>query len=218
MTIQSFYEKCQVPSNLQRHMYMVAAVGAHIADHWDRPNELDRARIIKGLLLHDTGNIIKFDFSRPDILGEAERNDLEKWKRIQAEFTQQYGNEDVATHALARLSGADEKVLEILDAVGSSKLQKALETKDWNKKIACYSDFRIGPFGVLTANERFDDIVARYRGRGHAMSDVEETERRRQRCLLLENELQEHVSIDLQQLDKQKIEVTAQGLTSISLN
>lgn len=218
MTIQSFYEKCQVPSNLQRHMYMVAAVGAHIADHWDRPNELDRARIIKGLLLHDTGNIIKFDFSRPDILGEAERNDLEKWKRIQAEFTQQYGNEDVATHALARLSGADEKVLEILDAVGSSKLQKALETKDWNKKIACYSDFRIGPCGVLTVNERFDDIVARYRGRGHVMSDIEETERKRQRCLLLENELQEHVSIDLQQLDKQKIEVTAQGLTSISLN
>lgn len=197
---------------------MVAAVGAHIADHWDNPNELDRARIIKSLLLHDTGNIIKFDFSRPDILGEAERKDLEKWKRIQAEFTQQYGNEDVATHALARLSGADEKVLEILDAVGSAKLQKALETKDWNKKIACYSDFRIGPFGVLTANERFDDIVARYRGRGHAMSDVEETERKRRRCLQLENELQAHVSIDLQQLDKQKIEVTAQGLTSISLN
>lgn len=197
---------------------MVAAVGAYIADHWDKPNELDRTRIIKGLLLHDTGNIIKFDFSRPDLLGDAERKDLEKWKRIQAEFTQQYGNEDVATHALARLSGADEKVLEILDAVGSSKLQKALETIDWNKKIACYSDFRIGPFGVLTVNERYDDIVARYRGRGHAMSDVEETERRRQRCLELEKQLQEHVSINLQSLSKAEIKEIADQLSFIEID
>lgn len=218
MTIQLFYEKFQIPSNLQRHMYMVAAVGAYIADHWDKPNELDRARIVKGLLLHDTGNIIKFDFSRPDLLGDAERKDLEKWKRIQTEFTQQYRNEDVATHALARLSGVDEKAFEILDAVGSAKLQKALETADWNKKIACYSDFRIGPFGVLTVNERFDDIVARYRGRGHAMSDIEETERKRQRCLQLEKELQAHLTFNLQTLDASQIEKGSKELVNSELS
>jgi hypothetical protein len=199
-------------------MYMVAAVGAYIADHWDKPNELDRARIVKGLLLHDTGNIIKFDFSRPDLLGDAERKDLEKWKRIQTEFTQQYRNEDVATHALARLSGVDEKAFEILDAVGSAKLQKALETADWNKKIACYSDFRIGPFGVLTVNERFDDIVARYRGRGHAMSDIEETERKRQRCLQLEKELQAHLTFNLQTLDASQIEKGSKELVNSELS
>ncbi len=196
---------------------MVAAVGAYIADHWDKPVEIDRDRIVKGLLLHDTGNIIKFDFSRPDLLGEAERMDLEKWKRIQKEFTQKYGNEDIAIQEIARQSGVDEIVLEIVDSVGSSKLQKALETTNWNKKIACYSDFRIGPFGVLTVNERFDDIVARYRGRGHAMSDIEETERKRQRCLELEKQLQQHVSVDLQQINSRKIEEIANGLFNIAL-
>lgn len=218
MTIQSLYEKFQIPSNLQRHMYMVAAVGMYIVDHWDKPNDLDRVRIAKGLLLHDTGNIIKFDFSRADLLGEAERKDLEKWKKVQLEFTQKYGDEDTATHALARQSGVDEKVLEILDAVGSAKLQKALETTDWNKKIACYSDFRIGPFGVLTVNERFDDIVARYRGRGHAMSDIEETERKRQRCLQLENELQAHLTFNLQTLDASQIEKGSKELVNIELS
>ncbi len=218
MTIKALYENYQIPSNLQRHMCMVAAVGMYIVDHWDKPNDLDRVRIAKGLLLHDTGNIIKFDFSRPDLLGDAERKDLEKWKKVQFEFTQKYGDEDTATHALARQSGVDEKVLEILDAVGSAKLQKALETTDWNKKIACYSDFRIGPFGVLTVNERFDDIVARYRGRGHAMSDIEETERKRHRCLQLENELQAHLTFNLQTLDASQIEKGSKELVNIELS
>ena len=218
MTIKALYKNYQIPSNLQRHMCMVAAVGMYIVDHWDKPNDLDRVRIAKGLLLHDIGNIIKFDFTRPDLLGEAERKDLEKWKKVQLEFTQKYGDEDTATHALARQSGVDEKVLEILDAVGSAKLQKALETTDWNKKIACYSDFRIGPFGVLTVNERFDDIVARYRGRGHAMSDIEETERKRRRCLELEKHLQQHVTVDLQLLDGKMIEDMTDKLASVEID
>ncbi len=218
MLISTFYHQYEIPSNLQRHMYLVAAVGAYIADHWDDPHVLDRERIVKALLLHDTGNIIKFDFSRPDILGEAVVKELDKWKRIHREFTQRYGNENVATHALARQSGVDGKVLEILGAVGSENLYKALETTDWNKKIACYSDFRIGPFGALTVNERFDDIVARYRGLGHAMSDIEETERKRQRCLELEKQLQAHVPIDLQDIDEKVIKDIAGKLMQTELS
>ncbi len=59
MTIQQLYEKYEIMPNLQLHMYRVAAVAKMICDHFQKP--INKQEVIITCLLHDIGNIIKFD-------------------------------------------------------------------------------------------------------------------------------------------------------------
>jgi 5'-deoxynucleotidase YfbR-like HD superfamily hydrolase len=60
MTIQDVYIKCAIPENLQLHMLRAAAVGHIIIRHWYK-NEIEGERVLLALLLHDLGNVLKFD-------------------------------------------------------------------------------------------------------------------------------------------------------------
>lgn len=211
MKISEVYEKYEVPPNLQQHMIRVASVGAWIADHWST-HDLNKVPIVQALLLHDMGNIIKFDFSLPHLLGEESKN-VEHWKAVQQRFKEKYGDEHVATSEIAKEVGLSPLGFEYLKAVGSSHLKDAVRIGDFNKKICCYSDFRVDPFGIVMVNKRFDDIVARYRGRDHELGNIEETERRRGYCLELEKQLQEYVKEDLQKLDNEMLSSYYQEVT-----
>ena len=59
MKISEIYQKYQIPPHLQLHMYRVSAVAWTICDNFDE--ELDKIKIVAADLLHDMGNIIKFD-------------------------------------------------------------------------------------------------------------------------------------------------------------
>lgn len=183
-----------------------AAVGAYIADHWKKENKLDKTSIIQALLLHDMGNIIKFDFRFSHLLGEEEKN-VYYWKKVQEEFKEKYGlDEHVATIAIAKEIGLKDKAFEFLNVIGSSKLNQALQTDDWNKKIVVYCDFRVDPHGIVTVNQRFDEIVERYKGREHELGKIEETEKKRKSCLELEKQLQTMVDFDFNKLSNTDIE------------
>ena len=190
MQISDIYTKYTIPPNLQDHMFRVAAVGAYISDHWREPTYLDRAAIVTALLFHDMGNIIKYDFKHSHLMGEREAGRIDFWKKIQKEFSLKYNNDEhVATTAIAKEVNIECRAIEILQSMGSSKLQNSIESKDWSVKVASYSDFRVDPLGVVTVDKRFDDIVLRYRGRAHVLGKIEETEAKRKRCLHLEEQL-----------------------------
>lgn len=205
MKIEEIYNKYRVPPNLQEHMIRVASVGVYIADTWEKPEELDRDSIVLALLFHDTGNLIKFDFKDPNLLGKEQAR-IHYWKSVQAEMKAKYQDEQVATIEIAKEVGLNKKAFELLLAVGSSKLKDAIETDDWNKKIVCYSDFRVDPHGFVTVNQRFDDIVTRYAGGTHNLADTEEVNRRRKLCLELEKQLQTKSSKNLNYLNKSKLQ------------
>lgn len=214
MKVSKVYKKYEVPPNLQQHMIRVASVGAWITDHWNT-HDLNKEPIVQALLLHDMGNIIKFDFSLTHLLGEGQ--DVNHWKEVQQRFKETYGDEHAATLQIAKEVGLNAQAFEYLQAVGSSRLKDAVHINDSNKKICCYSDFRVDPFGIVTVNKRFDDIVARYRGRDHYLGNIEEIERRRTHCLELEKQLQEHVTQDLQLLNNGIIEAYYQEVNAIDV-
>lgn len=208
MQIADIYLKYSIPPNLQNHMFRVAAVGACIVDYWDTSGALDRKAIITALLFHDTGNIIKYDFRHVRLMGEEAKR-VDYWRKVQKEFREKYQNDEhVATREIAEQVGINKQSMELLRAVGSSRLQKAVESIDWSVKIVNYSDFRVDPLGVVTVDKRFDDIIERYKGRDHELGRVEETEARRARCLKLEAQLQLHVKISLPTIDNNSIAQT----------
>ena len=74
MKIKDIYSKYNIPPNLQLHMFRVAAFADILCDNHKKV-DFDKEIIIKSCLLHDLGNIIKFDFDNfPELLGAEEKN------------------------------------------------------------------------------------------------------------------------------------------------
>jgi predicted HD phosphohydrolase len=211
MKTSEIYEKYQIPDNLAKHMYRVAAVGRVVADYLKENIDLDKDLITTVLLLHDMGNIIKYDFKKtPKIYwGEGvsiNEEIMKKWRKIQADFIAKYGgSEKVATFQIARELGISEKATYILENIGSSKVHLVLDGDDWYLKVCSYADFRVAPYGVESVVKRWDDIISRYEGRTHSLGNLELSRKKKANALILENQIQEKCKEDLSSIDNKII-------------
>jgi hypothetical protein len=162
MTIEEIYRKYRIHRGLQLHQLRVAAVGKYIAERSKR--SLDSHGIVSACLLHDMGNIIKSDMTSLPELWQPEG--VEYWSKVKEEVIQEYGtDEHAATLARARDIGVSDAVRRLVDGVGFSNLQKALETESSEQKICEYADVRVGPYGILSVQERLENWYIRYQER-----------------------------------------------------
>lgn len=162
MDIQEIYNKYKLMPNLQLHQLRVATVGKIICD--SIPNFKETKDVIGACLLHDMGNIIKFDLNYyPNFL---KPEGFEYWQKIKEEYIQKYGkDEHIATQKIISELTDSRKIKEYADQVGFSKLQETKEDSSLAKKICAYSDMRVGPHGIITIEERVIDGKKRYEGR-----------------------------------------------------
>ncbi len=212
MKIIDVYEKYNIPQNLQSHMLQVAAVGSIVAG-WMQEREdleIDIDIVIAELLLHDMGNILKFDFSKHVTFSEEE---IDRLKKVQKEFVEKYGtDEHAATQTIAKELNVDEKVLDIMEHTGSSTLHLIVEGSDWYYKICQYADLRVAPYGIVSVRERFEDVYKRYEGRDHVLADVEKTKRKEQYAYLLQAQVQERVNESLATIDQVMVDRVVESL------
>lgn len=147
---------------LAEHQFRVASVAKQICD--SIPLSLNVDGVVDVCLLHDMGNIIKFDLNYfPDFL---QPEGLEYWKKIKDEFIQKYGNEEhVATEKICEEIGLPDIEMSYIRAIGFSKIKKVLASDSLEEKICLYSDLRVGPYGVLSIEDRLIDGRKRYEGR-----------------------------------------------------
>lgn len=139
MTIGQIYEKYHIMPNLQTHMYRVAAVANSLCTHFK--NECDAESVIAAALLHDMGNILKFDLT-----GQ------EKWLHLQREFKEKYGTDEyVATVAISREVGVTQRVVELISAVSFSHSSENVSTPDYEKKTVCLCRHASSPSGSCGA-------------------------------------------------------------------
>lgn len=163
--IHDIYKRYPVPLNLQKHLLRVAAIGAYVANNWKGPR-INKTDLVAYLLLHDIGNIVKFDFKQADMYEADVASDLEGWKKRQQEIVAKYGKEDhQVMAAIARELGAAPRILHLLQHNDFFKLDAIRTGSDWEQKIGKYADLRVAPFGVVSLAERFKDIKKRYAGR-----------------------------------------------------
>ncbi len=142
--------------SLQTHMIRVAAVAELIlSGKADSSSKIHKEDLIAALLLHDLGNIVKFDLER----------ELAVWKKIQQETIAQYGSDDhEATEKMGQELGINDRVALLLSGMGFGNVHQAIDANDMELKICLYADQRVSPDGVVSIRERFSDLRKRYRG------------------------------------------------------
>lgn len=166
--IGGIYDRFQAPPNLQMHMVRVASMTSMILDHW-KGLPVSRDDAVAASLLHDMGNIVKFDLSSQmnvRILGKEARR-LDFWKGVRADTMLRYGRDDhMATMRMVGELEVSERVNDLVGKMGmfSDGKLDVTTSLDQELKVCCYSDCRVGPFGIITLNERFEDLMRRYAG------------------------------------------------------
>lgn len=210
MTILEIYHKYQIPPQLQLHQLRVAAVAKYICANFTR--EVDTREIITADLLHDMGNIIKFDLTLFPQYLEPEGYDF--WRKVQLDFIERYGtDEHEATYEIAKELKASPRSLDILRAIGSSKLKHRLRDNDYSKKIANYTDSRVTPSGVVSVKMRIADVKKRgvkksKNQRVRSMAKPETAEN----YLKLQQQLQKYCQADIEKITDETISVIMEEL------
>ena len=138
-----------------------------IAENFEK--KLDIQSIVLACLFHDMGNIIKSDLDRfPQFLEPEGR---QYWQTIKDDFLKKYGgNENAATHAMAKEIGLPREAMDCLSRIGFSHATENEIASSYEGKICNYADMRVGPHGVLPMEERIAEARKRYEGRKHSIS------------------------------------------------
>lgn len=158
-TARQIYTEYKIMPALQLHQLRVAAVAKLIADNFQNPaNTKD---VVLAGLFHDMGNIIKSDLvTFPEFL---EPEGIDYWAHVKKDFIEKYGKDaHTANVLIAREIGLPNAVVKLLDGVGFSRLTSILASDSCELKICEYADTRVGPYGVLSIEERLAEARARY--------------------------------------------------------
>lgn len=208
MDISAIYTKFQIPPNLQEHMFRVAALAKLIYDNWTGKDDLDKETILHACLLHDMGNIIKFDFDNfPELLGKEVKN-LEHWKQVKEAMILKYGeDEDKASVKICKEIGANKDVLFLVENWGFKNFTRIAESNNWEWKIAVYSDHRISPQGIVSLKENLKNKQKRYKlSRPNASHISDQAEELYNSATIIEKEIQENISIQIDSITNIQIE------------
>lgn len=159
MNIEDIYKKYQIPPWLQMHMYRVTAIAVTLFD--SRGLTEGRKDLISAGLLHDMGNIAKFNFETP--VTPITEGEVKYWMEVKEFVISKYGKSaHEATLAMIDEIGVFPRVREIIDSINFSKCDEIEKLDDMSVKILQYSDMRVIPSGISSLDERVEDMYIRY--------------------------------------------------------
>ncbi|MBN1915532.1 hypothetical protein JW796_00870 [Candidatus Dojkabacteria bacterium] len=135
------------------HSYVITGLG-----------EIDKDVVIQTALVHDMGNIVKFNMS---FMSEAfEPEGVAYWTGVKEEFIEKYGSDEhEVTQKIIEEMKVPERIVEVVTALGFAKAKESFETKDFRVKICLYSDQRVTPSGVASLERRMEEGYKRFLGR-----------------------------------------------------
>jgi hypothetical protein len=183
-SILDIYKEYKIHPQLEQHMLTVTGIVLWIGERSKTPFDIERVFI--AALLHDMGNIVKFKFDS-DLypISDEERN---YWKKTQAEFFEKYGKDEyTATLAIVSELGMPKEITALLGNAGFNSACSVLAEENWEQKVLNYADMRVGPYGVVSLEERLVDLKNRY---GKKIVSETETEADKQSGCLRELEKQ----------------------------
>jgi hypothetical protein len=167
MKIRDLYQEFEIMPQLETHMLRVAGVGQMVAKNWAVP--CDTEFITNLCLVHDLGNIVKFDLSEKfnqNKFGMIEN--IGKWREVQKKYIQKYGeNAQTATINIlteAKLEQYVEPLIKEEELYFAEAVPTELDQANLASVILMYADCRVTPGGVCSYRERIDDLRERYGG------------------------------------------------------
>lgn len=157
--IEDVYEEYYIMPQLKEHMYRVASVANYICDHLS--HAIDKKSVITASLLHDMGNIIKFDLNKFPEFNEPKG--IAYWETVKRNYIEKHGNDPhKATIDIALELGTSLRVLELLNSIGFGSSVSVYESGEIEKMICIYADMRVTPKGIVSLKERLADLESRY--------------------------------------------------------
>ncbi|MFP4118750.1 MAG: HD domain-containing protein [Candidatus Woesearchaeota archaeon] len=176
--IDDIYDRFSIPSFLAHHMRTVAAIGRFVCDNLQET--LDTDCVVAALLLHDLGNVVKFDLDSPltdKLCSSAEKNQL---KRLQTEFRERYGaSADEATMSMVAGLDVPQKVTWLLENANWLNIETVRDSASFELKVCAYADYRVSPTGIVSLEERLSDLRRRYQDYPHTDTLPEDEVRKR---------------------------------------
>ena len=139
MTSEEIYKLFRIPKNLQWHMLRVAAVGWYVCEHF--VEQVNQSDVVNALLLHDLGNLLKFNLSRGVGMFDESEQDVDHWRRVQAELARKYSSDEhEATAMMTRASFSIRSLSDIsLSFIGISLIVTTVRDVQ-NIRSACLSE------------------------------------------------------------------------------
>lgn len=161
MTVSEVYQKFGIPPNLQEHMLRVWAVVDFLERHWTG-EKVDWKATKLAALLHDLGNIVKFDFDKhPEFLGDEVKN-IDFWRQAKNAVIAKYGEDDhEATREMLQEIGLGSDLIETILSKSFGRSVATAESDNWPLKILYYADLLVLPSGVGTLEDRMADVRQR---------------------------------------------------------
>ena len=186
-TIINIYDEYGIPNNLRLHMLRVAGIGKYILENWSGP-KIDEASLLKVLLLHDMGNIVKMD---EDVF-------LDKYsKTLRAQYLSKYGNNDhLLSHDIGKGLGLTNEELKLMDDKIFIKNDETIKSEDYARKIGAYADQRAAPDGVYPILKRLREAQQRYKNKPGSSMNSPRTEYLIECALQLEKQIFYYCKID----------------------
>jgi hypothetical protein len=219
LNIKQIYTTYNVPPNLQQHMLRVAAFSKMIIENWKVGNPINEEIIVKSCLLHDLGNIMKFDFDNfPELLGDEIVN-LDYWKGIKRKMAEKYGkDEDKATVNMVKELGIGGEILFIVENWGFKNFTRIERSDNWNWKIAVYADHRISPDGITSLRQNFENKQSRYKVSKHDASHISEDAMTLfNSALQVESSILPNTTTNLYNISTEKIDILGNTLLGLEL-
>lgn len=162
MTTKDVYQKFGTPKNLQHHMLTVTGLICSVKEHWVG-DEIDWGSLITAGLIHDLGNVIKFDLDKFPLLLGDELPRIDFWREEQKKLIAKYGNDDhEATRKMLDELGINDKIKDTIQTKSFGNIQETAKLDNWLPKILQYCDLRAAPERLMTLDERVSDIQERY--------------------------------------------------------
>ncbi len=212
-SIGDIYDRFEIPPNLQMHMFRAAALAELVCDNWKGPR-INKADIISVSLIHDLGNIVKFDLETPAVLKlyyDQTEEAIGKLREVRGRTIAKYGTDDhAATQMMAKELDINKRLMYLLTYGGHAFTDtEIIVPDDWDVKIYAYADFRIGPFGIMPLKDRFEEFRRRQEiriERGAKNWSYEHIDAIVAAGFALEKELQANVSLRLNQINDSSVQ------------
>lgn len=166
--ITEVYVEYKIMPLLAMHQLRVAAVAEMICDSLDI--DVDKESVIKACLLHDMGNIIKFNLDYfPETLKPEGRD---YWQGIKDEYIKKYGtNEHEASAKIAEEIGATDLIKDLIGAIDSKLIEDIKNSDSFEKKICIYADNRASPHHIVSLEEHSLEAKERYKNHHRSFSE-----------------------------------------------
>ena len=120
-----------------------------LRDYWTG-QAIDWEAATKAALLHDIGNVIKFDLdSFPELLGD-ELPRIEYWRGEQKRLIEKYGSDDhAATDKMLSELKVSEPIREAIQTKSFGNAKETAASNNWLVKILFYSEKQRHSTGII---------------------------------------------------------------------